>query len=240
MDPSSRSLLPYLQGSDEEPLMETACPPACGSLGRMTGAIADCERILDGFLAQPANAVTSLGFVGAAGLVWRTRHRGVAAALAATGIGSFLFHGPMWPGSQWAHDVSLAWLLVSVGVSGTRWQRYGGLPALGAVGLLLGVVPVAGDAAAGLAAAGAIGSALWRRRSGRTWLALGVLGLGAAVGRLSATDGPWCNPDTLLQGHSFWHLAAATAVILWATEETAPFSAIDEATESDPLERPSP
>ena len=185
----------------------------------MTGAIADCERILDGLLAQPANAVTSLAFVGAAALVWRAERRGVAAALAATGIGSFLFHGPMPPGSQWAHDASLAWLLISVGLSDSRWERFGGWPALGGVGALLAVAPVTGDAAAGLAAAAAIGSTLWHRRTPRTWLALAVLGLGALVGRLSASDAPWCNPDTLLQGHSFWHLAAAAAMVVWARHD---------------------
>lgn len=185
----------------------------------MTGAIADCERIVEGFLAQPANAVTSLGFVAAAPLVWRTGRRGVATALAATGVGSFLFHGPMWPGSQWAHDVSLAWLLVSVGVAGTRWERMGSWPALGGAGLLLATVPAAGSTTAGLVAAGAIGSVLWRKRNRRTWLAFGVLGLGAIVGRLSATGARWCNPDTLLQGHSFWHLAAASAVVMWARHD---------------------
>lgn len=194
----------------------------------MTGAIADCERVLDGFLAQPANAITSLGFVGAATVVWRSGRRGVATALAATGIGSFLFHGPMPPGSQWAHDVSLAWLLVSVGLSESRWERYGGWPALGGMGVLIGVAPVTGDAAAAVAAAGAIGSAVWRRPQPRTWLALGVLGVGAVVGRLSATNGPWCSPDTVLQGHSFWHLAAATAVVLWATEPRRPLDRVSD------------
>lgn len=185
----------------------------------MTGAIADCERIVEGFLAQPANAVTSLGFAAAAPLVWRAGPRGVATALAATGVGSLLFHGPMWPGSQWAHDVSLAWLLVSVGVSGTRWESMGGWPALGGVGVLLATVPAAGSPTAGLVAAGAIGSVLWRKRNRRTWLALGVLALGAVVGRLSATGKPLCNPDALLQGHSFWHLAAASSVAMWAMHD---------------------
>ncbi len=129
-------------------------------------------------------------------------------------MGSFLFHGPMWPGSQWAHDVSLAWLLVSVG-----GERMGGWPALGGMGILLATVPTAGSSIAGLVAAGAIGSVVWRKRNRRTWLALGVLGLGAAVGRLSATGARWCNPDTLLQGHSFWHLAAASAVAMWAMDD---------------------
>ncbi|MFP3913821.1 MAG: hypothetical protein ACLFWM_03030 [Actinomycetota bacterium] len=182
----------------------------------MTGAVADCERILEGFLAQPANAVTSLSFLGAAPLVWRSGKRGTAAALAATGIGSFLFHGPMPPGSQWAHDASLAWLLVAVGVAETRWEKVGGWPALAATGAVVAVLPDSADPLAGLTAAAAIASVLWRRRNRRTWLALGLLGLGAAVGRLSATGGPWCNPDTLLQGHSFWHLAAATSIVLWS------------------------
>lgn len=189
--------------------------------GVVTGAVADCERILDGFLAQPSNALTSLGFIGAGALVWQTRHRHVAAALAATGAGSFLFHGPMPPGSQWAHDASLAWLLVSVGLSDSTFRRFGGWQAAAVIGVALAVVPWAADGLAAAAAAGTIGAVLWRRRTRRTLAALGLLGLGAVVGRLSATGGPWCNPDTLLQGHALWHLAAAGAVVLWATERDA-------------------
>lgn len=185
----------------------------------MTGAVADCERIIEGFLAQPANALTSLAFVAVARLVWRARKRVVAMALGATGVGSFLFHGPMPPGSQWAHDVSLAWLLIAVGLYATRWERLGGAPALGGIGALLAVAPVTADPAAGLAATGAIASAVWRRRNVRTWAALALLGLGALVGRMSATGGPWCEPGALLQGHSFWHLASAAAVALWATAD---------------------
>ena len=180
----------------------------------VTGAIADCERILEGFLTQPANALTSLGFIAAGLLVARTRRHEVAAALVATGVGSFLFHGPMPPGSDWAHDTSLAWLLVAVGLSDTRLQKFSGWPAAALIGVLLGLAPGAADGLAALAAVATIAAVLWRQRTGRTFAALAVLGLGAAVGRLSATGGPWCDPDTLLQGHAFWHLAAATSPLL--------------------------
>jgi hypothetical protein len=43
-----------------------------------------------------------------------------------------------------------------------------------------------------------------------------LLGFAAIVGRLSATGGPLCRPESLLQGHGFWHLAAAIAVTWWA------------------------
>ena len=160
----------------------------------MTGAIADCERVIDGLLGQPANSLSALAFVGTAPILWRFGHRHVAAALAATGLGSFLFHGPMPPGSQWAHDVSLAWLLVAVGLADTEWQRFAGWPSAAGIGIALAIVPVAGDGLAAAAAAVAIGAILWRSRTRRTMVALGLLGLGALVGRLSATDGPWCRP----------------------------------------------
>lgn len=187
----------------------------------MPGAIADCERVLSGFLGQPVNAATSLAFV-VAGLAIAGRSRSwVAAAMVATGLGSFLFHGPMPPGSQWAHDVSLGWLLIVVGATGTRWQRLAGWPALAALGVLLALVPGAADLLAAVTATVVIGSLLWRDRTPRTWWALGLLALGAGVGRLSATGGPWCVPESVFQGHGFWHLAAAGAVALWATGEPA-------------------
>lgn len=190
----------------------------------MTGAFLDCERILDGFLAQPTNALTSLAFVGVGAVVWRRpERRWIAAALLATGVGSFLFHGPMPPGAQWAHDVSLAWLLVAVGAFATRWAAWAGWPALLGIGATLWVVPAVADPLAGIGAVLAIGGILWRRRTPRTWFALGLLGLGAVVGRMSSSEGPWCNPDTLFQGHGFWHLAAASAVVIWASE-TGPAS----------------
>ena len=182
----------------------------------MTGAIADCERVLAGLLGQPVNSLTSFAFVVAGVHVWRRSHRLVGLASVATGVGSFLFHGPMPPGAEWAHDVSLAWLLVTVATVGTGWERLGGAPALAAIGIALAVFPAAGDPLGAMAAVAAIGSVLWRDRSPATFIALVILGTAAAVGRLSATGGPFCVPDSIIQGHGLWHLGAAVSIALWA------------------------
>lgn len=179
--------------------------------------LGDCEQAAAGWLLQPVNAVSSLAFVVAAIVVAvRTGQRWLPAALAATGIGSFLFHGPVPPGSEWAHDVSLAWLLAVAGAAGTRWERRVGWTTLVAFGVAFAVLPVVADPVAATTAVAAIAAILWRDRSARTLAALALLGTGAVVGRLSATGALWCQPESLLQGHAFWHLAAATAVTFWA------------------------
>jgi len=61
----------------------------------------DCEAIRDAVLGQPANSLSSLAYVaGAAVILRRGGPRGPALALAAVGIGSFLYHGPMPPGAD--------------------------------------------------------------------------------------------------------------------------------------------
>jgi hypothetical protein len=78
----------------------------------------DCERIVDGVLAQPVLAVTSLAYVaaGIAVLSWAVRVKGLLAgaagvALVAVGAGSFAFHGPQPSWAGLAHD----WSIVAVG-----------------------------------------------------------------------------------------------------------------------------
>ncbi len=88
--------------------------------GRGLGA-SDCEHIADGLLAQPVAAVSSLAFVVAGGVVlWRTRglsggqHRAAvtyAGLLAATGLGSAVYHGPQTAGAQLMHDLPIALLV---------------------------------------------------------------------------------------------------------------------------------
>jgi len=107
----------------------------------------DCERIVDGALAQPVLAVTSLAYVvaGIAVLCWAMRLRAPLAeaagvALMAVGAGSFVFHGPQPSWAGMAHD----WPIVAVGAvylaglvwSGRRqwrsvWAAAGGVFALG-------------------------------------------------------------------------------------------------------------
>jgi hypothetical protein len=181
------------------------------------GAAADCEAIGSGFLGQPVNAVTTIGFVIAGGLVMarRPERRWVGLALIATGLGSFLFHGPMPPGSEWAHDVSLTWLIVVVAGAGTRVERFTRLPALFVIGVLFALFPAVADPIAVAVTIVALVSVL----RGRGYASLAPLLLLAAVavfGRLGATGGPLCDPDSLLQPHGVWHLGAAVAVAWWA------------------------
>ncbi|REK24568.1 MAG: hypothetical protein DWQ40_01510 [Actinobacteria bacterium] len=176
----------------------------------------DCELITSTFLGQPVNTLTTIAFV-AAGLIVarRPRLRWVGIALIATGVGSFLFHGPMPPGSQWAHDVTLDWLLLIIAGLGSPWERLTRLPGFALIGLLLWAVPGAADLlAVVLTAAGVVIHLFWHR-SPRTITALLVLGGLAVFGRLGSTNGPFCDPESLLQPHGLWHLGAAVVVAWW-------------------------
>ncbi|CAN5219161.1 hypothetical protein BH18ACT5_BH18ACT5_11860 [soil metagenome] len=175
------------------------------------GAAADCEAIGSGFLGQPANALTTVAFV-LVGLWILYAHPGArwtGIALMATGIGSFLFHGPMPSGNEWAHDVSLAWLLAMVAGAGTRWERLTRLPTLALVGLIVALAPAAADPLAVLLSVVAIVSTV---RHTRNMAPLALAGAVGIYGRLGATAGPLCNPTSWWQPHGIWHIAAALAV----------------------------
>jgi hypothetical protein len=69
-----------------------------------------CERLGPDFWAEPVNALTNLGFVLAAWLIWRfavqkqVQDPGIAivtGVIAAIGIGSFLFHTMATPLTRW-------------------------------------------------------------------------------------------------------------------------------------------
>ena len=182
------------------------------------GAAVDCEAIGIGLFRQPINSVTTLAFV-VAGL-WiagvRPDRRWVGAALTATGLGSFLFHGPMPAGAEWAHDVTLAWLLVVVAGAGTRWERTTQVPGLVALAVLFALFPAAGDPTAVAIVVVAVVVRIRIDRTPHTWGALTLLAATAIVGRLGATGGPLCNPESLIQPHGLWHLGAAASVTWWA------------------------
>ena len=181
------------------------------------GAAADCEAIGVGFLGQPINALTTLGFIvtGIIVIARRGEMRWIGIGLIATGIGSFLFHGPMPPGNEWAHDVTLAWLVTMVAGWETRWERFSRLPALLVIGAIFAVVPVIADPFAAVMAVVAVVSILLRDRSAATVAPLLLLAAVAVFGRLGATGGPLCDPESLFQPHAIWHLGAATAVAWW-------------------------
>jgi hypothetical protein len=188
------------------------------------GAAADCEAIGPGWLGQPVNSLTTLAFIvaGVLVLVARPDRRWVGTALAATGAGSLLFHGPMPPWSEWAHDVTLAWLLLVIAGTGTRWERQTHLPGLAGLALLFAVAPVSADPLAVVLSVVAVLSILRRDRSPATVWPMTLIGAAAIFGRLGASGGPLCDPDSLLQLHGIWHLAAAAGVAWWALATTRP------------------
>ncbi|HEU5113590.1 MAG TPA: hypothetical protein VFU96_09740 [Acidimicrobiia bacterium] len=182
------------------------------------GAAADCEAVGAGFLGQPINTLTTLGFV-AAGIIVIVRRqdmRWIGIGLVSTGIGSFLFHGPMPPGNEWAHDVSLAWLVTMIAGWGTRWEWASRIPALVVIGAVVAVFPLIADPLAAVMSAVAVISILIKDRSAATVGPLLLLASVAVIGRLGATGGPLCDPDSLLQPHAIWHLGSALAVTWWA------------------------
>ncbi|CAN5830077.1 hypothetical protein BH23ACT4_BH23ACT4_04420 [soil metagenome] len=188
------------------------------------GAEVDCERIGPGFLGQPVNSLTAFVFI-ACGFIIGTRRperAWVGIALAATGIGSFLFHGPMPAGSQWAHDVSLAWLLAVVPAVGTSRQSMVLGPGLVGLGIFFAVAPVLADPLFIALTALALVILLRRDRSMATLGPLSLLATSAAVGRLGASGWPLCVPDSLFQPHGLWHLGAAAAVTWWALAAPGP------------------
>lgn len=181
------------------------------------GAAADCELIGQSFLGQPVNSITTVAFLVAGAVLWpRHRLRWIAAGLVATGIGSFLFHGPMPAGSEWAHDVSLAWLILLVAGLGRPWEGWARLPGLVALGVTFALLPAWADPMAVAFTIVALVLIVRDDRSQRTIAPLALLAGSALVGRLGATGGPWCDPTSTFQLHGVWHIAAAVVVAWWA------------------------
>jgi hypothetical protein len=180
------------------------------------GALRDCEAIVDAFWGQPANSATALAFViGGLIVIVRSELTWVGIASIATGLGSFLFHGPMPPLSEWVHDLTLAWLLLVIAGVGRPWEKWTRLPGLAAVAAIC-AIPGAADPFAGVLAVVAVVLVVVADRSARTIGPMVLLGVAAVLGRLGATGGPLCDPDAIFQPHAVWHLSAATAVTWWA------------------------
>ena len=106
--------------------------------------MADCERLHDGLLDEPVNAISSLAYVAAGVYVWRY-DRVQGGALVAAGVGSFAYHGFGGPVAHMLHDATILVLAVVVALSARRiWQGARGQPILGAcaVGAIAVAVPL--------------------------------------------------------------------------------------------------
>ena len=181
------------------------------ALARGSGGVphlggADCERIGPGWLAQPANATSSLAFVAVGGwLLWRSAAPGTrrvslvtgGTALTGVGLASAAYHGPQptWAGP--AHDGTILALVGVMAGHGVWWlaRRFGH-----------------GRTAGG----------------GRWWAAAGACGAaGLAAYVVGRTGGLLCRPESLWQPHAVWHVLIATALgaaVVAAGEPSRPLS----------------
>jgi hypothetical protein len=187
----------------------------------------DCEMIREGWLAQPANAWSSVAYLAGATYVL-ARHRLArgwtappvavgAGSLAVVGLGSFLYHGPQPAWGEAAHDVGITALLVAlIGLRASRGAHTAILAAVALVATAAAPSPLVHGTLGALVAVAALRG---QRRGPRrpdavvAAVAVGVAGLLFLVGR---TGGPLCSPSSLAQPHAGWHIltAIAAAVVL--------------------------
>lgn len=202
-------------------------------------AAGDCEHCRPGLLAQPANAASSLAYVGAGALMVRAAagheprrrpiERAVGWATVAAGLGSVAYHGPGGPLGHYAHDASLIAMFGLVAVADVAVIA----PDVEVPPAVLVAVPViaawaasprrsmvAQGVVAGLAISAEVARMAATREappgSGRRWqrwAELPAFGVGGALHLLGRSGGPLCRPDSPVQPHAVWH--ALTAFTLW-------------------------
>jgi len=146
----------------------------------------DCERVTAGLLAQPTNALTTLGFAVAGGwLMARALRRPdrrvepivFGASVVATGIGSVLYHGPQPPYADTAHDLSILFVLSQVVFYEARFRARHRPPE---------PKPIR--------------------------VALTSFGIAAVFFALGRTSSSLCDPDSPVQLHGAWHLLVAVSL----------------------------
>ena len=156
-------------------------------------AESDCERLRQGWLAQPANAISSLAYVAVgAWLLWHAVRDGVGrpprlaagSAMIGAGVGSVVYHGPQPGWASLAHDVGV-------------WS-------LAAVITVQNIRVLARPITRGLALA--------------TWRSTAPLMAPALVVYVAGRAGsPLCHPSAALQFHAMWHVLSAVALgwLVW-------------------------
>ena len=156
-----------------------------------------------------------MAFVVAGALIWWHRREATTSLLVASiGVGSIAFHGPMPSWGEFVHDLSI--LLTLVWVLLVEIERRDWWPLGVALAAVASATPVVADPAQALLAVAVIGFvAVARQNRLRRFQAVALLAVGGLVGTLSRTGWPLCVPDSIWQGHGFWHLAAAAALAIW-------------------------
>jgi len=153
-------------------------------------AESDCERLHPGWLAQPANAVSSLAYVAVgAWLLRQSRRSGVdldrpgliaaGFAMVGVGLGSLTYHGPQPGWASLVHDVGVWSLAVVIIVQQLRV----------------------------LSRPATRGAAVIAWRSAAPWMAPALAAY--VAGRAGSR---FCHPSSLWQFHGLWHLLSAVAL----------------------------
>jgi len=196
---------------------------------------ADCEVRDDWFLEQDVNAWSSLGYL-VAGVVLAiqvVRHRlptaayGLAAVVAAEGVGSLLFHGAAGDLSQFLHDVPLigalgfiaGWHAGRLAGAADRGSIIGLVGGLATASVLWAVAPGATNATVAVAIVVIVAASMAarRRRLAGVWspalLVLGVIAV--ATWAAGSADSRLCSPESPLQPHAFWHVLTAVLALAW-------------------------
>jgi hypothetical protein len=159
----------------------------------------DCERLHDGLIVQPVNTASALAYVA------------VGAWLAGRGLRAGPGRGPL---------VAFGLAVTAAGVGSVDYHGPGSPAARllhdGSLYLVVGLV-------AGREVTRWVGRGRLTPRGRVAYrAALALAAAGAACWWLGRTASPWCDPDSLLQGHAAWHLLGAAALAGWAVAALDP------------------
>ncbi|MGB9359715.1 MAG: hypothetical protein WCC01_14275 [Acidimicrobiia bacterium] len=205
----------------------------------------DCEALGSGWLLQPVEAWTSLAYT-LVGIVLIVAARRTASTertlritfgvlMAATGIGSFLYHGPQSAGAGFVHDVTFLatlWFVALMDPASshgirrrTAWLSFGAVGAT--VSVLLLLIPSSTNVLTGLAIVALVLSDVLMHRIGGIdgrWYstALALFAISLLFNVLGRSAAPTCDPDSLLQFHALWHVFSAGALGAYFVSMTVP------------------
>jgi hypothetical protein len=206
---------------------------------------ADCEIVGGGWLVQPINAWSSLAYA-AVGMVLitstsqaprsdRTLRVAFGVLMVATGIGSFLYHGPQPAAAGFAHDITflaMLWFLILMNPASAygvprphAWIALASVTA--AASAVLIASPDSTNVLTGISIVALITSDLLLRRIGGIngrWYAAALILFGASLvfNLLGRSSTATCDPDTLIQFHALWHVLSAAAFGAYYVATTVP------------------
>ena len=205
---------------------------------------ADCEAV-GGWLVQPINAWSSLAYA-VVGVVLigsisraprsdRTSRAAFGVLMVATGVGSFLYHGPQPVAAGFAHDITflaMLWFLILMNPASPYGvpRRYAWI-ALGfvtaAAAIVLSVSPSSTNFLTGISVVALAASDLLLHRIGGIngrWYAAALLLFAASLvfNILGRSGTATCDPDSLIQFHALWHVFSALSLGAYFVATTVP------------------